>query len=92
MYNLHLSENLFDKIKTLGVDFPSLINKVQALSENPIEVAVETNIELFCTYYVNAGRHAILFDINDDEETVYLKYIMLKARLHKILSGKIIAP
>lgn len=90
MYKLHAFPEFIEKIQTLGVDYPSLINKIKSLSENPNAVAINTEVELFCKYYVNAGRHAILFDM--DEDIVYLKYVMLKARLHKILSGKIQAP
>jgi mRNA-degrading endonuclease RelE of RelBE toxin-antitoxin system len=92
MYNLHYSQNLFNKIKDLGVDYPSLVNKVKALTENPHEIAIATNVEAFCDYYVNAGKHAILFDIDQDEEKILLKHILLKARLHKILTGRIEAP
>lgn len=92
MYKLFVNPDLFEHIKKLGEDFPSIINKIKILSENPNSIASNTEMEVFCKYYVNAGRHAILFDTNDSEEIVYIKYILLRARLYKILSGKLKAP
>jgi hypothetical protein len=89
-----MSNEFINKVVALKVDqqnFPSIINKVRALCENPNSVAVDTGIPIIGRYYVNAGRHAILFDVAEEVETVHLRHIMNRAKLDKILKGKISA-
>jgi hypothetical protein len=91
MYKLDLSTEFIEKIVILkpNENFPSILNKIRALSENPNAIAIKTGLPIISEYYVNAGRHAILFDTDEDEEMVFLRIIMLRAKLDKILSGKI---
>lgn len=91
MYKVSLSTEFINRVVSLKVheNFPSVINKIRIICENPNSVAITTGIPLIGTYYVNAGRHAILFDTDEDKETVHLRYILNRPKLDKILKGKI---
>lgn len=89
MYLFEITADTFFQLRQNSIKSPSILNKIEVLSETPLSGAIQTGIETIGDYYVNAGRWCILFNIDEQNQTVQLLRIMHSAKLYKILQGLI---
>jgi len=71
----------FSKIST------GMLLRLEELIANPLARAKETKLPAIGNYYINAGRYAVTFDIDVNDEKVIIISVVFKAFLHKILIG-----
>jgi mRNA-degrading endonuclease RelE of RelBE toxin-antitoxin system len=89
MYSLDIPPSVDERLANFAKSSPSINNKLQELVNNPEAVAVPTGKPAIGDFYVNAGRYAITFDINHDNQSVQLLSVVTRPYLHKLLTGKI---
>lgn len=89
MYSIYNTDETREKLKNANRISTSISNRLDELEQNPFTVAISTNIPRIGDYYVNAGRYCILFDIDPLSESIYVRDVVLSAKLHKILTGRI---
>ncbi len=83
---MFFSDDFLEELQKLDNRFPGISNKITALSENPTLLAIPTNLPVFSNFYVNAGnRHAILFDINEEDKKIEFNAIYHQAKLNRLM-------
>ncbi len=92
MFTFVLRGQLVDELKSACQVSPSIISRIEEMGNNPLSKANKTDIPVVGEYYVNAGRHCILFDVDFDNEKIELRSVVQNVLLHKILTGKIAVP
>ncbi len=73
MYNFQYSPILrltTASTRTLHKSKESIENKFSILLSEPMSIAKLTKLPNLCTFYVNAGRCVILFDIYEKEKVI----------------------
>lgn len=89
MYIFICSESVKTRVREFGKISTSISAKLEELVVNPKARAKQTEIPIIGTYYINAGRFSILFDIDEEKEEIHILNIVYSSFLYKILSGKI---
>jgi hypothetical protein len=72
MYNFQYSSLRLNTAsnRTLQRSKKSIDNKLGILLVEPMSIAKLTKLPNLCTFYVNAGRCVILFDINESDKLI----------------------
>jgi mRNA-degrading endonuclease RelE of RelBE toxin-antitoxin system len=87
MYQVQYSDKILGHLTAANKVSPSISERLQQLEDNPLARAKETGIETIGTYYINAGRYCILFEIHEEEQIVEILSVRRGAYIHKLLRG-----
>lgn len=89
MYTINIPLTVQVRLTHFNKESPSITTQLADLLKNPYAKAQETKIPVIGKYYINAGRYAILFEINDEAKTIDCLGVVLRACLYKILTERI---
>jgi mRNA-degrading endonuclease RelE of RelBE toxin-antitoxin system len=89
MYQVQYSDKILEHLQAAYKVSPSIADRLLELEDNPLARAKPTNMPAFGDYYVNAGRYCILFDVDQNTETVTILSVRQAPYVHKLLTGRI---
>ena len=89
MYRFEISDRVIKSLRDAASVAKSIPDKLNDLAVNPVSNAISTGIPIIGSYYINAGRYCILFDINNDEQIVSILSIVPNSYLYRVLTGRI---
>lgn len=88
MYTINIPILHNVRIVDISKKSTSLPSKLLAISINPLEGKI-IEISSNNRYYVNSGRYAIVYTINEELKTVNVLSVPLRALLYKVLRNKV---
>ena len=87
MFSLNIPPDIEHKLRVADAHSPSISENLIQLQNNPLAKAIKLNIPKYGEYYINSGRHCIIFSVNTKQQTVDILDVVRDAYLHKILVG-----
>jgi hypothetical protein len=92
MFTFLVRDQLRDEIKKATIQSPSIGDRLNEMSINPMAKAIKTDIPVIGEFYVNAGRYCILFNVDLDNEKIDIRSLVQDVLLDKVLKDKISIP
>jgi mRNA-degrading endonuclease RelE of RelBE toxin-antitoxin system len=89
MYKIKVTNTTLSRINTLCKNESTFESKIRLLESNPLTNAIPTNIPAIGNYYINCGnRTALLFNVDEDNEMIFILDVYYRSRLYEIISGR----
>jgi hypothetical protein len=88
-YTINIPSRVQVRLAASNKKSPGIATRLTELLTNPYAKARKTNMPVIGSYYVNAGRYAILFEINEESKTIDCLAVVLRPFLYKMIKGKI---
>ncbi len=92
MYTIVLRGGIAEDLRKARSISTSIDERLIELENNPMSKAIPTSLPIIGDFYVNVGRHCMLYNIDQENKKVLIKSVVQSVLLFKVLGRIIAAP